>query len=181
MVQKKRRIQVVIMVALVVLVAGSFTAYVNAASVGQALRNVKLFDSNNNPGKWIPDLGRKVLTVFYVDPDSTYNETLRDALKAQKLDKSKYRGMGVINLDDTWKPNSIVRVMIRKKERKFNSVILTDPSHILQKAWRLGNCNDKDVVIVIGKDRKVKYISRRRISGAEIQKVVGIVKAEMAK
>ncbi|HPB83909.1 MAG TPA: YtfJ family protein [Spirochaetota bacterium] len=181
MVQKKRRMQVVIMVALAVLVAGSFTVYVNAASVGQAVGNVQLFDSNNNPGKYIPDLGRKVLTVFYVDPDSTYNESVRDALKAENLDKSKYRGMGVINLDDTWKPNSLVRTMIRKKERKFNSVILTDPSHILQKAWNLGNCNDKDVVIVIGKDRVVRYISNSKVSGAELQKLIGIVKAEMAK
>lgn len=181
MAQKKRHMKVVIFVALAVLVAGSFSAYVNAASVGQALSNVQLFDSNNNPGKWIPDLGKKVLTIFYVDPDSTYNEAVRDALKAEKLDKSKYRGMGVINLDDTWKPNSLVRTMIRKKERKFNSVILTDPSHILQKAWNLGNCNDKDFVIVIGKDRVVKYISNSAVRGAELQKVIDIVKAEMAK
>ncbi|HON77441.1 MAG TPA: YtfJ family protein [Spirochaetota bacterium] len=181
MIQKKRRMQVVIMVALAVLVAGSFTVYVNAASVGQRLSNVQLFDSNNNPGKWIPDMGRKVLTVFYVDPDNQYNESVRDALKAQNLDKSKYRGMGVVNLDDTWKPNSVVRVMIRKKERKFNSVVLTDPSHILQKAWNLGNCNDKDVVIVIGKDRVVKYISNQPVRGAELQKLIDIVKAEMAK
>lgn len=181
MAQKKRHTQVVIMVALAVLVAGSFSVYVNAASVGQALNNVQLFDSNNNPGKWIPDLGKKVVTVFYSDPDNLYNEPVREALKAENLDKSKYRGMGVVNLDDTWKPNSLVRTMIRKKEAKFKSVILTDPSHILQKAWNLGNCNDKDVIIVIGKDRVVRYISNSRVSGTELQKLIGIVKAEMAK
>jgi hypothetical protein len=177
-----RTLKNVVIALSIVSLVGVFSLYLNAASVGQLLGNVTLRDSNDNPGKTIPDFGRKVVAVFYVDPDeSSRNEPLRDALKAAQIPKDKFRAIGVINLKDTWKPNSLIRTMIRKKERKFNSVILTDPDYSLRNAWNLGDASGKDIVIIIGKDRKIKYYNTGTVRGAEIQNVLNLVNAEIAK
>lgn len=171
---------------LVLLVVSALTLcasalYLSAATVGQAVGNVSLFTSNNQPGAGIPDLGSKVLTVFYTDPDQRdLNEPLRDYLKAKNYPKDAYRGLGVANLKDTWIPNAVLRTMIRQKERKFNAVVLTDPSHILRNAWGLGAVNDRDVVIVIGKDRKVLYVNNGPVRGDEMRKVADIIDRALA-
>jgi len=126
--------------------------------VGSKVGNVKIRNSNDDPC-WIPNLGSKVLTLFYTDPDvADQNDPFADKLKAAKLPKKYYKGIGIANLEDTWKPNSIVRMVARSKEKKYKSTILTDPEHIIKKKWRLWNCNEKSVVIVIDINRVVQYI-----------------------
>jgi predicted transcriptional regulator len=143
-----------------------------ALNVGDTVSSVEIRDANNKPA-WIPDIGKKVVTVFYTDPDAKdQNEPFRDMLKAAKLDDTKSRGMGVVNLKDTWKPNFLVRKMVRAKIEKFKKLILTDVDHTLKKKWNLGVTDDKDIVIVVGKDRKVKLFKTGAMSEAE--KVAGL-------
>lgn len=164
--------RIAVLVAVLLLAFGS----ARALRVGQLVTTIGLKDANDNPAQ-IPDVGKKVLTLFYTDPDvKDQNEPFRDMLKAQNFDRSKYRGLGVANLKDTWKPNWIIRRVIRQKMAKFNSLILTDPDHILKKAWDLGDCNEKDVVIIIGKDRKVQYLKAGKMSDAEMKQGVQLVK-----
>lgn len=152
-----------------------------ALKVGDQIGNVNVRDANDNPAK-IPDLGKKVLVVFYTDPDvKDQNEPWRDMLKAAKLDKSKYRGLGVANLKDTWKPNFIIRSVIRKKIKKFKSTILTDKEHTLKDSWKLDDCNEKDVAMVIGTDQRIKYIKMGPMSVAEQKKALQLVKDLMAR
>jgi uncharacterized protein len=152
-----------------------------ALKVGQNVQSVWVKDSNDKPAA-IPDVGKKVLTIFYTDPDvKDLNEPFRDMLKAANLDKAKYRGLGVVNMKDTWKPNVFIRRVVRQKEAKFQSLILTDPSHALKKAWDLGDCNDKDIVIVIGKDRKVHLLKTWKMSAEEMKQGLELVKQLMAK
>jgi len=152
-----------------------------ALKVGSKVNPVKVKDANDKPAL-MPDFGKKVLTIFYTDPDvKDLNERFREVLKAKNYDKKKSRGFGVVNLKDTWKPNFIVRSVIRDKIKKFNSLILTDTDHSLQKAWNLGNCDEKDVVIIVGKDKKVYYIKHTKMSEAEIKKGVKLVEELMAK
>ena len=130
------------------------TSHVHALSVGSTVSSIKIKDANDNPA-WIPDIGKKVMTIFYVDPDvADVTDPLADALKAKKFDKTKYTGMGITNLKDTWKPNAIIRIIIRKKIKKYNSIILTDTDKTVVKKWNLGNCNGYSVFIIIGKDKK---------------------------
>jgi len=174
--RSSRGVTVVSIVAALVLLG--FRA--EALKVGDKVKTVKVKDANDNPA-WIPDIGRKIVTLFYTDPDEKdMNEPFRNRLKAAKLDKRYYRGMGVANLKDTWKPNWIIRSIIRRKIKKFKSLILTDTDHTLKRRWRLGNCNDKDVVIVIGKDRRVKYIKKYKMSSAAQAKTLKLVKRLIA-
>ncbi len=153
----------------------------HALKVGDSVKSIKVKDAQDNPAR-MPDVGKKVLTIFYTDPDvKDQNEPFRDMLKAAKLDKSKYRGYGVVNLKDTWKPNFIIRRVIRSKIKKFKSTILTDPSRELKNKWRLGDCNEKDVVIVVGTDKKVKYIKMGKMSVGEQKKTLALLKKLIAK
>ncbi len=155
--------------------------YAYAARVGQKLPNVKIRDANDKPS-YIPDFGKKVLTVIYADMQSAdMNDSVADAIKATKPDLAKYRGIGVANLKDTWAPDAVVRMVVRRKSKKYKSTILTDPDYLMPKKWGFGDCDDVSVVLVIGKDKKVKYIKKGPVRGAEIKKVLDIIAAELAK
>ena len=150
------------------------------ARVGQKLWSVKVRDANDKP-RWIPSIGKKVVTIFYTDPDvADQNDAFADKLKAVKYPKKYYRGVGIANLKDTWKPNSIIRAVVRKKIAKYKSTILTDPSYLVRYSWGLGKCDGKSVIIVIGIDKKVKYLKKGRMSSGEIKKAMKIIEAEIA-
>lgn len=178
---ERRTIQSVILGTLTALALCVPAIYLHAASVGQTVGNITLFTSSNQPGASIPDLGSKVLTIFYTDPDQRdLNEPLRDYLKAKNYPKDAYRGMGVVNLKDTWIPNAVLRTIIRQRERKFNAIVLTDPDHLLRKSWGLGDVNDRDVVIVIGRDRRILYLNNGAVRGDEMRKVADIITGALA-
>ncbi len=147
----------------------------SAAQVGDALQNVALRDAKDEPAQ-IPDLGAKVLAIFYNDADEAdLNDPLADAMKARKFDETRYRGVGIANLADSKMPNFLIRKVIRGKIEKYKSTILTDPDRLLASAWKLGDCNNTSVFIVIGKDGVVQYVQRGAIRGDDIPKIVELV------
>lgn len=147
--------------------------------VGYRVKKVRVWDANNKPA-WIPDIGKKVIAFFYTDPDvQDQNERFREELKAANLDpKERFsRGMGVVNMKDTWKPNFAIRAVVRSKIKKFKSLILTDKEHVLKKKWALGDCNDRDIAIFIGIDGKVKLIKKNgAMSAAERKRAIALFK-----
>lgn len=173
-----KRVFVIIMCAL--FAAAAFTG-LQAATVGQVLTDVQVKDSNNNPSA-ITDFGKKVIIIFYVDPDKDQlNTPLQDAVDKKKYPDAKFNGVGIVNLKDTWLPNSAIRFMIRREEKKYNTKILTDPARIIPGAWGLGDCNDTGVVLVIGKDKKLHYIFKGGARGPEIDKVLKLIEGLIGK
>lgn len=151
--------------------------------VGKSVSTLSLIDPNDNP-KAIPGLGEKVVMVFYTDPDvKDVNDPLSDAIREKKYSKDKYAGVGVANCKDTWLPNAGIRMKARQKEKEFpSSVILLDESHSLVNSWGLGDCDDKAVVIVVGRDKKIKYhkvISTQAESKSIIPTVIALIEKEM--
>ncbi|MGB8931313.1 MAG: YtfJ family protein [Anaeromyxobacteraceae bacterium] len=146
-----------------------------AAEVGETLPNPELRDASDKPAK-LPDLGAKVLAVFYTDADEKdMNDPLADAIKARKFDEQRYRGLGVVNLADSKAPNFLIRKAVRDKIAKYKSTILTDPDHALAKAWKLGDCNNTSVVLVIAADGKVAHVQRGPIRGDDLGKIVELI------
>lgn len=139
----------------------AFTAgagYVNAASLGQTVANVQIKDGENEPAT-IPDFGTHVIGLTYADTDAKdLGDPFANASKAKKYDKAVYRGLGVANLKDSNLPDFAIRMAVRDKVKQFNAIILTDVDLTLPKAWGLGDVNDKSVFILIGKDKKIKYL-----------------------
>lgn len=179
-----KRIFLIVLVSALCFSVGIIVKYGYAASVGQAVSSIEVKDSNNDP-KWIPDIGKKVVTIFYVDPDAKdVSDPLADAIKAKKFKKAVYRGVGITNLKDTWMPNALIRVMIRKKEKKYNTKILTDSDRTLSKKWGLGSCDDLCLFLIIGKDKKIKYIKKMKSqseSRSAIPETIKIIEEEVGK
>lgn len=179
---QKRSIFILAVVACLCLTMGVFFESVNAASVGQTLINVQVRDSNDNPS-WIYGFGKKLITVFYTDPDvKDVVDPLADAIKAKNYSRAKYRGVGIVNMKDTWLPNAAIRMAVRSKEKKYDTQILTDPDRLLKTKWGLGNCNGYSVIIIVGKDKKVKFIkkvSSQSQSRAIISQVIQIIEQEI--
>jgi len=152
------------------------TTSVFGIQVGEKMKNLPVKDSNDNPAS-IPGLGSKVLTVFYTDPDvKDQNDPFADMLKKENLDKSKYNGVGIANLKDTWKPNSVIRMVVRSKEAKYNSKIFTDPSYIVKDGWNLGDCDGQSVVIIVDKSGVVKYVKKGALNENERKEALALIK-----
>lgn len=131
---------------------------VNALSVNQTISNLNIRDANDNPAS-LPAFGSKVLTIFYNDAEaSDISDPISDALKAQNFPESKTLGIGIANLKDSAAPNWLIRKMVQRKIAKYNATILTDVDNTVANVWGLGSCDNKSICVIIGKDKKVKYM-----------------------
>lgn len=149
-------------------------------AVGTRISNVTLRDARDKPAA-IPDLGKKVLTIFYADPDvKGQNERFGELLERANFDRAQHRRVGVVNMKDTWKPSFLIRKMIRSKVKTFKSTVLMDPAHQLKQAWKLGKTNGAVVVLVIGSDRKVKFVKRGAMSSSERTSTLELIKTLLA-
>jgi len=146
---------------------------------GQTVETVLVQDAHGQP-VGIPDLGSKVLVIFYTDPDNAnLNEAFRDAVHAIR-DPGK-RGMGVVNMKDSWKPRWLIRRVVRSKQAKFQgTLILLDADHTLRDAWGLGDCDRRDVVIIVGRDRAVRYFQREQMSPEDINHGLQVIRELIA-
>ena len=136
------------------------------SAVGKTMAPLMISDANNQP-KQIPFVGEKVLLIQYTDPDvKDINDKLSEAVKAKKFSDKLYQGIGIANCKDTWIPNAGIRMKARQKEKQFaGSVIMLDEDHILPKALAIGECNGLGVLLIIGKDKVIKYM--KKISSEE--------------
>lgn len=153
--------------------------------VGRTVKSIQLTDANDKP-QGIPFLGQYVVSVFYTDPDQKdVNEPLSAALAEKNFSGSKYKGMGIGNCADTWLPNAAIRMGTRQKQEKYpGAVILLDQESKVSKEWGLGDCDDAGVVIIIGKDCKIKYmraVKSQEESKAITPHVLKIIEQEISK
>lgn len=133
--------------------------YFTGAQTYSTVSTVRLVNVKNTDTD-IPFLGEKVVIIFYVDPDvQRLTDPLSDALEEEKFPLDKTAFIGIANCKDTWIPNALIRMRARKQQERFpQSLILLDYDHQLAKAWDLGDCNNKVVTLIIGKDLKIKYL-----------------------
>jgi predicted transcriptional regulator len=153
--------------------------------VGKTMSALMISDANNQP-KAIPFLGEKVLLIQYTDPDvKDINDKLSDAVKAKKFDARVYQGMGIANCKDTWIPNAGIRMKARQKEKQFvGSIVMLDEDHVLAKALGLGDCNSAGVLLIVGKDKVIKYMKKIASEEESVKaapEVVKLLEAEISK
>lgn len=155
------------------------------AQVGKSITSLTLTDPDNQ-SKTIPFVGEKVLMLLYTDPDvKDVNDQLSEAVRAKHFDASKYVGIGIANTKESWIPNSAIRMKARQKEKQFaGSIVMLDQQRTLADTWKLGDCNSMGVVLIIGKDKAIKYakkVATEAESKAIIPEVIKILEAEIAK
>ena len=154
-------------------------------ATGKTMTSLQISDPNNQP-KAIPFVGEKVLLIQYTDPDvKDVNDKLSEAVKAKKFDEKVYQGIGIANCKDTWIPNAGIRMKARQKEKQFpGSVIMLDENRVVPTALGLGDCNGMGVLMVVGKDKVIKYmkkITTEAESESATAEVVKLLEAEIKK
>lgn len=131
----------------------------------------KEFTMNSWPGK--------VLQINYVDPDeSELNEPFNDAVKKatdvdKTIDKTYFKGFGIVDCKSTWKPNGLIRSIAGKKAKKFDTTILFDYDGFLQQTW--GMPQDNYTVVIVDKNRIVRAVYKGKIPESENQKIIDMI------
>jgi hypothetical protein len=135
---------------------------------GATLGNAEIRDASDKPAQ-IPELGNKILLIMYTDPDEAdQNDAFADAVKAKTIDQNYFKSVGIANMKDApAKPNWIIRSIVRGKIKKYNVTILTDPDRLLIKAWDLGDCNNKSVVLIIDKNKTLRFFRKGKLSDTD--------------
>lgn len=128
----------------------------------------------------MPFYGKKHMLIFYVDPDKarqnedfTYEIEYNHAAQGDNIE-----GFGIINLKDSWYPlpNSIVRSIAKKRTEKNGALILTDPDRRLAKAWGLGDCNNKFVLMLVSRDGELVFCRKGEFTEQDKADFYDIVK-----
>ena len=133
--------------------------------------NVELATLKNKP-TLIPHYGKKHMMVFYVDPDahrqnrSFQRELKKDGRlgKAGKTASPKIQGYGILNLADTRLSPKVVRDITKLITARTPSIILADNNHTLRDAWKLGDVNNKFVLMYVTKHGEMVYYREGKLS-----------------
>jgi predicted transcriptional regulator len=163
----------IILIILVVFVSCT-NLYALDLKVGEKATFWKFMDSENKiftMQKW----AGKVLFINYVDPDEKeVNEHVNDAMKkASNNDLLKldlYKGIGIVDCDATWIPDSLIKSMAGKKAKKFKTIILFDYDATLRKKWNLKE--DASNIILLDKNRVCRAIYKDKVSAEDTKKLV---------
>ena len=126
-----------------------------------------------------PEFRGKVLSIFYVDPDeSDMNEHVSEALKKAAddkiLDRTYYKGFGITNLKATWKPNVIIKGIVKSKQEKYDTTILLDYDFTILNLWGLQN--DSSNLVVLDKERICRYLYKGKIPDTETARIIALIK-----
>lgn len=140
----------------------------NAQNTPYAIENVELKALTGELTK-LPSWGEKHLLIFYVDPDRhKQNEAFTYELEENGRAKSpKIEAFGVLNLKETMLPNGIIRTMARKRTEKNGALVLADEKRILSTTWKLGDCNNKFVLLFISKEGELLFVRKGELTEAD--------------
>lgn len=154
-----------------------FSVSAEAQSLPRRVRNVEVQDLDANKAR-LPWWGEKNLLIFYVDPDvpKQNDEFITHIESTKRLAGPNIEGFGIVNLKDSWYPvpNSVIRQIAESRTAKNGATILCDPDHWFSSAWRLGDCNDMFVIMLVNKAGELLYIHKGEMSKEEQDRFIEI-------
>lgn len=154
-----------------------FSVSAEAQSLPRRVRNVEVQDLDANKAR-LPWWGEKNLLIFYVDPDvpKQNDEFITHIETTKRLAGPNIEGFGIVNLKDSWYPvpNSVIRQIAESRTAKNGATILCDPDHWFSSAWRLGDCNDMFVIMLVNKAGELLYIHKGEMSKEEQDRFIEI-------
>lgn len=137
-----------------------FLAFPIFAQLNSTFPNIKLLDVNEKSA-YTPNIGEKVLLIYYVDPDVYEIYTpIANEVKKKKYQSKDFQNIAIMNLKDTWVPNFLIMSELKKSQKKDPvSKILIDKNYSFAKALNISIPDDSIEIIVVGKDSKIKFIN----------------------
>lgn len=121
----------------------------------------------------------KVLQINYVDPDEQdlnepFNEAMDKATDIDKrIDKTYFKGFGIVDCKSTWKPDGLIRSIAGKKAKKYDTTILFDYDGVLHTLW--GMPKDNYSIAIIDKNRVCRALYKGKVPDEEVEKVIQLV------
>ncbi|MCK6601261.1 MAG: YtfJ family protein [Bacteroidetes bacterium] len=152
-------------------------------SVGKSLPKVDLSGDSGgrlNGTLWSSsEISGKVFTMMYVDPDEKdVNEAVEQALKKENFPRDKYASIAMINMDATWKPNAVIKMILDGKQKDFpHTIYVMDKDKVLVRKW--GLADDNYHVITFDKTGKVIFEKAGKLSDSDIKKLIAVIKENL--
>lgn len=161
----------ILSLSLFVLAAGTAAADDVAVPAPRKVENLTLKTLTGEATK-LPKFGEKNLLIFYIDPDlgifGNANMRFTDEIEESGVTKGdNLFGFGVLNIGDTSLGEKMICKLANKRTAKNNATVLNDPNHILNTAWKLGNCNGKCVIMIVSKEGELVYLLTDKVTAED--------------
>ncbi|MBE6176464.1 MAG: hypothetical protein E7146_05670 [Rikenellaceae bacterium] len=149
------------------------TSTSEAQSLPRKVRNVEVQDLDTNKAR-LPWWGEKNLLIFYVDPEvpKQNHDFISHIEETGRVQGPNIEGFGIVNLKDALYPNSLVRKIADARTAKNGATILCDPDHYISSAWRLGDCDNKFVIMLVNKAGELVYVHKGEMDEEEQQRFI---------
>lgn len=121
----------------------------------------------------------KVLQINYVDPDEEslndhFNDAIDKAIDVDKrIDRDLFKGFGIIDSESTWKPNGIIKMIAKRKEKKYGTTILFDKDGVLHEKWDVPM--DSYTIVIADKNRICRALYKGRIPEDEVDDIIRLI------
>ena len=150
-----------------------FSVSAEAQSLPRRVRNVEVQDLDANKAR-LPWWGEKNLLIFYVDPEvpKQNHDFITYIEETGRVQGPNIEGFGIVNLKDAVYPNNLVRKIADARTAKNGATILCDPDHYISSAWRLGDCDNMFVIMLINKQGELVYVHKGEMDEAEQQRFI---------
>ncbi len=144
-----------------------------SAQVGEKVSEVKVLNVKNDTVN-LPMLGEKGLLIFYQDPGHPdENSNLQDYFKTHPINGSGVESYGVVNMAAApLIPNGLIKRMARKRVKGTNAQVYFDPNSALGRGWHLTDAGKASCVILVGKDRVIRFYKAGQVTDTEMQEVI---------
>ena len=125
----------------------------------------------------------KTTMLMYVDPDEkNKGEVFKPIIEKfeKDLDFNKFQIVVVLNLNATWKPNALIKSLMKSKLTDYpKRIYILDNNSVLVKKWGL---NDNEYnTLVINKDAEVIYSHSGNWDKEAMRKIDSIIRQEVTK
>jgi predicted transcriptional regulator len=164
------KLKALLLVALAAM-AISFTA--EAQSLPRKVRNVEVQDLDAKKAR-LPWWGEKNLLIFYVDPEvpKQNHDFITYLENTGRVQGPNIEGFGIVNLKDAVYPNELVRKIADARTAKNGATIICDPDHWISSAWRLGDCNNCFVIMLVNKQGQLVFMHKGEMTKADQERFI---------
>ena len=148
-------------VLLLLLASITLSICAEAQSLPRKVRNVEVQDLDAKKAR-LPWWGEKNLLIFYVDPEvpRQNHDFITYIEETGRVQGPNIEGFGIVNLKDAVYPNNLVRQIADARTAKNGATILCDPDHYISSAWRLGDCNNMFVIMLVNKAGELVFVHK---------------------
>ncbi len=123
----------------------------------------------------------KTTMLMYVDPDEkSKGEIFKPTIEAfeKDLDFNKFQILVILNLDATWKPDFVIRSLMKSKLTDYpKRIYILDTNSVLVKEW--GLTDNEYNTLVINDESKVIYSHSGKWKEGEIDKINVLIRSEV--